>query len=115
MTPGNPPSRDVLIASVLRNLSRREAPMRYITVERLRRLLYKLSDAQYAEFYTRLMEFDPSAPIDPQVRTAILRDAGKYDESGIIPEIVAQGMDSPELLAEGKRLLTDLTTSLPNA
>ena len=102
------PSRDALVASVLRNLGRSETPMRYVAAQRLKNFLFKLSDVQYEEFLRRTMDFDPTH-IDPKVRAAVLADIDKHDDTGFMGAMAETVFDSEELLAEGKRLLTEVT------
>jgi len=102
------PSREKLLESVLRGLSRRETPMRYVTVQKLRGILYNMSDPQYEQFFRKLQEFDPHR-IDPAIKAKMLADADEYDPSGTIHTIAEGVFESTELLEEGKRLLTEMS------
>jgi hypothetical protein len=101
------PSREKVLESVLRGLSRRETPMRYVAVQRLRGMLYNMSDAQYAEFMRRAYEFDPEK-IDPEIKKRMIADAQAADPTGAIATIVETGLESVDLLREGKKLLTEM-------
>ncbi len=102
------PSRERLLESVLRNLSRRETPMRYIAVQKLRGMLYNMNDSQYEEFMRRAQEFDPEK-IDPAIKKQMLADTDKADPSGTLHSIVETGLESVELLREGKKILTEMS------
>jgi hypothetical protein len=82
--------------------------MRYVTVQRLRGMLYGFSDAQYEEFYNRLLDFDPEH-IDPDIKRRMLKDVDEIDSTGALHAIVESGLESAELLREGKRILTEMT------
>jgi hypothetical protein len=102
------PSREKLLESVMRNLSRRETPMRYMAVQKIRNFVYDMPDPQYEEFMRRLQTFDPSK-IDPGIRARMLADVDKYDDSGALHSIVEAGLDDAELLGEAKKVLTEIT------
>jgi len=102
------PSREKVLENVLRGLSRRETPLRYVTVQKLRGVLYNMTDDQYEEYYRRLQAFDPTR-IDPEIKKRMLSDVDKYDESGALHAMVEAGLESTELLNEAKRILTDVS------
>jgi hypothetical protein len=102
------PSREVLLANILRNMGRREMPLKFQVQARVRRMIYQFSDSQYEEFVRRLTRFDPNH-IDPDTKKGFLSDLAKHDESGLLVDMARTGLESPELLAEAKKLATEMT------
>ena len=83
--------------------------MRYVAVQRLRNYLFSMSDPIYERFIHDLLLFDPNN-IDPKVKSSLIADLERSDESGALAGMAKAALEDPVLLAEGKRILTDMTT-----
>lgn len=83
--------------------------MRYVTVQKLRRMVYDMNDPTYEEFMRKLQAFDPEK-IDPDIKKRMLHDVDELDDSGALHSIVEAGLEDAELLREGKRVLTEMTS-----
>lgn len=101
------PSREVVLASILKNLSRTDTPMRYVAVEKIRRFLYRMSDTQYEEFLYGLQSFDPKN-IDPKAKAAFLADIDKRDDTGVLRTMAETAFESTDLLVYAKSVLTEM-------
>jgi hypothetical protein len=103
------PSREVLLERVLRNLSRRETPMRYFLVQRFRAFLFRMSDPTYEAFIAELIRFDPDH-VNPKTKEGFIADLAKNDESGALVGMAKAALEDPALLREAKNVMVDVFT-----
>jgi len=83
--------------------------MKYMAVQKLKNVLFRLNDTQYAEFYHRLQVFDPSK-VDPAIKAKLLSDLDKTDDTGAMKEMAVAVFEDHNLMREARDLMTELST-----